>query len=107
MSVNHRQLTTFRSIARLAPSVIFFGNFAVTFLKFHNNYLKISQSVFQNFFTIFLILLYIDVWRGVWRFTHAKLTPLTSHPIARVRHNGAILLKDYQQVHSTENFKLF
>ncbi len=30
----------------------------------------------------------VDVWWGVWRCTHAKLTPLTPHPLARDRHNG-------------------
>ncbi len=29
-----------------------------------------------------------DVWQGVWRCTHAKLTPLTPHPLARDRHYG-------------------
>ncbi len=29
-----------------------------------------------------------DVWRGVWRCTHAKLAPLTPHPLARDRLNG-------------------
>ncbi len=29
-----------------------------------------------------------DVWRGVWRCTHAKLAPLTPHPLARDRHYG-------------------
>ncbi len=29
----------------------------------------------------------IDVWQGVWRCTHAKLAPLTPHPLARDRHN--------------------
>ncbi len=30
----------------------------------------------------------IDVWRGVWRCTHAKLAPLTPHPLVWDRHNG-------------------
>ncbi len=30
----------------------------------------------------------IDVWRGLWRCMHAKLAPLTPHPLARDRHNG-------------------
>ncbi len=30
----------------------------------------------------------IDVWRGEWRCTHAKLAPLTPHPLARDRHYG-------------------
>ncbi len=30
----------------------------------------------------------IDVWRGVWRCTHAKLAPLTPHPLARDRPTG-------------------
>ncbi len=25
---------------------------------------------------------HIDVWRGLWRCTHAKLAPLTPHPLA-------------------------
>ncbi len=29
-----------------------------------------------------------DVWRGVWGCTHAKLAPLTPHPLARDRHYG-------------------
>ncbi len=33
----------------------------------------------------------IDVWRGVWRCTHAKLAPLTPHPLARDRHKGPAL----------------
>ncbi len=32
----------------------------------------------------------IDVWRGVWRCTHAKLAPLTPHPLARDRHCGPV-----------------
>ncbi len=28
----------------------------------------------------------IDVWRSVWRCMHAKLAPLTPHPLARDRH---------------------
>ncbi len=31
---------------------------------------------------------YFDVWRGVWRCTHAKLAPLTPHPFTRDRHYG-------------------
>ncbi len=34
------------------------------------------------------VLFGIDVWRGVWRCTHAKLAPLTPHPLARDRHYG-------------------
>ncbi len=30
----------------------------------------------------------IDVWRGIWRCTHAKLAPLTPHSLARDRHYG-------------------
>ncbi len=30
-----------------------------------------------------------DVWRGVYRCTHAKLAPLTPHPLARDRHYGS------------------
>ncbi len=30
----------------------------------------------------------IDVWRGIWRCTHAKLAPLTPHDLARDRHYG-------------------
>ncbi len=33
----------------------------------------------------------IDVWRGVWRCTHAKLAPLTPHSLARDRHYGPAL----------------
>ncbi len=33
----------------------------------------------------------IDVWRGVWWCTHAKLAPLTPHPLARDRHYGPAL----------------
>ncbi len=29
-----------------------------------------------------------DVWRGVWRCTHAKLVSLTPHSLARDRHYG-------------------
>ncbi len=29
-----------------------------------------------------------DVWRGVWRCTHAKFAPLTLHPLAQDRHYG-------------------
>ncbi len=36
----------------------------------------------EYFFSLF------DVWRGVWRCTHAKLTPLTPHPLAWDCHNG-------------------
>ncbi len=31
-----------------------------------------------------------DVWRGVWWCTHAKLAPLTPHPLAQDRHNGPV-----------------
>ncbi len=33
----------------------------------------------------------IDVWPGVWRYTHAKLAPLTPHPLARDRRYGPAL----------------
>ncbi len=33
----------------------------------------------------------IDVWRSVWRCTHAKLAPLTPHPLAQDRHNRPVL----------------
>ncbi len=33
----------------------------------------------------------VDVWRGVWRCTHAKLAPLTPHPLARDCHYGPAL----------------
>ncbi len=33
----------------------------------------------------------IDIWRGVWRCTHAKLAPLTPHPLAWDRHYGPAL----------------
>ncbi len=39
---------------------------------------KFSEEVLWTF----------DVWRGVWRCTHAKLPPLTPHPLARDRHYG-------------------
>ncbi len=26
----------------------------------------------------------IDVWRGIWRCTHARLAPLTPHPLPRI-----------------------
>ncbi len=32
----------------------------------------------------------VDVWRVVWRCTHAKLAPLTPHPLARDRHYGPV-----------------
>ncbi len=30
----------------------------------------------------------VDVWRGIWRCTHAKLAPLTPHPLAWDCHHG-------------------
>ncbi len=45
------------------------------FLKRFQNCLQCSPSFF-------------DVWRGVWRCTHAKLAPLTPHPLARDSHYG-------------------
>ncbi len=35
-----------------------------------------------------LVFLKFDVWRGVWRCTHAKLAQLTPHALARDRHYG-------------------
>ncbi len=36
----------------------------------------------------------IDVWRGVWRCTHAKLAPLTPHPLTRIATTGLRRDKD-------------
>ncbi len=37
---------------------------------------------------VLMLMMGVDVWRGVWRCTHAKLAPLTPYPLARDRHYG-------------------
>ncbi len=44
------------------------------------NLVRSSKTDYKN--------VYIDVWRGVWRCTHAKLAPLTPHPLAWDHHYG-------------------
>ncbi len=49
----------------------------------HQSHLQFSFVVGDVFCQCFL---HVDVWRGVWRCTHAKLAPLTPHPLAWDRH---------------------
>ncbi len=66
--------------------------FLASFYKwFFRKILLFSKNLFNNKTSVMWFVIrkvIFDVWQGVWRCTHAKLAPLTLHPLARDRHYG-------------------
>ncbi len=48
------------------------------------HYSVLKPALSKNYWLIEWVV--VDIWWGVWRCTHAKLAPLTPHPLARDRH---------------------